>query len=232
MINRNTTNMTRSKTPTSKRLIATTRNIQQDKSITPTKSIKTIVNTSVSPMRKSVNVNTSGLKQEVLDLTKLERQLKQKAQQLKTDHETLKEKYQRSMKDLEIKEKKLDIDKNQIIDLFANFVVNKNVVVDLEARKKSKVPASPIRSSKNNTDLAVKSFRDSSATKMKTIFMKNKKAPEIVNQKTAKEEIESINEMGSNETIESFYRELHVNRKWAISSSQRLLGLSVNNYNF
>ena len=231
-MNRSINNITRSKTPTSKRLVTTTKNIKPERSVTPVKATKTTAKTSVSPLRKSTNKNTSGIKQEVLDLAKLERQLKQKLNQLKTDGDTLKEKYQRSMKDLDVKERKLEIDKNQIIDLFTNFVINKNINVEFSTKKKTRANASPIRSSKTTNDWTMKSFRDSSATKMKSIFMKNKKTPEIARQTFVNADSEYDTSDTQTKVHSSLCKELQCKRSAAISSNQRLLALDIDKYEF
>lgn len=222
-MNSKTTTMSRSKTPTHTRLITTARNIGLERSVTPNRVRKSTSDLSVSPIRRSMNTGSLMLKQEVVDLAKFERQLKQKAQQLKLDSDALKDKYQRTIKDLALKEKKLESDKQQIIDLFTNFIVNKNILVNFSSAKKSKATASPLRTSTAKKDSKSVFLRDTSPSKMKSIFLKNKKTPEVVKQSYSSIDNGPDISKDFDRVLKVLKVEMKGNKQSVLSSNQKLL---------
>lgn len=127
----------RAMTPLSSRnLVSTTRMRKSERSQPKTRSKYSKL--SPSPLKSKSSRTIDPLKQEVLDLKRQEKALKGKLDLMEMESKHMADKFKQTQIDLQKRRSKLNKDKAQIIDLFTNFVMQKNVVLKLDTLTKSK----------------------------------------------------------------------------------------------
>ena len=114
----------RAKTPLSQRQLSALKQRKSDRSQPKIK--RSFKDYSVSPVKTKSARHLNGLKQEVLDLKRQEKSLMNRLKLLEMESQTMTEKFDKTKKDLQGRRSKLENDRKQIIDLFANFIINGN----------------------------------------------------------------------------------------------------------
>lgn len=126
----------RAKTPLSQRQLSALKQRKSDRSQPKIK--RSFKDYSVSPVKTKSARHLNGLKQEVLDLKRQEKSLMNRLKLLEMESQTMTEKFDKTKKDLQGRRSKLENDRKQIIDLFANFIINGNIIFKPHATSRPK----------------------------------------------------------------------------------------------
>jgi hypothetical protein len=124
--------ISRSKTPTNRSVIEPAKRVRVEvSSPSPSKNMYRLPDKSPSPVRNiSRTISNIDPQREYVEKVREEKELRLKLKTLLLENDSLAKMQEKYLKEMELKQQKYEEEKTQIIELFTEFVVQKNVLVE------------------------------------------------------------------------------------------------------